>query len=297
MTIALATFEAQIKALAPDWDDELAAEDVRRCVREAVQAYGVDFPDDQVGDVTGDAGRYYPLTGASAVLSAWSEGASRITRIEYPAATIASDEAPTYLDQADWDDAYWASGVRYLYLPHHAPATTETMRVTYSAPYGWSTGGAGTGSVAQVGHGFSVDDQIYLNSSSVYVAATDPYLATHQVTLVSDVDHFTAQGLAADAPENVFFAICYLGACALCRKLATKYGFIGDSTVNADSASHQTKSDSFAKRADDYCAKYRQLLGLSDQADQSPRPAGEFVDFDTRPEWPSGRRWLFRGGR
>jgi hypothetical protein len=137
MTIHLNVFKTTVEALI-DADDEILAEPAReRYVRAALRQYSTDKPDSYTEDVTGDAGRYYAMSN----LTNWSEGFSQITRIEYPAATIASDEAPVYLDPEDWSEfEAEVSGTltRHVYFPNHAPAATETFRVTYSLPYTFS---------------------------------------------------------------------------------------------------------------------------------------------------------------
>lgn len=102
----------------------------------AVERYGQDRPDEITTDVTGTGARYYAVTG----LTSWAEGYSKIVSIEYPAIAIASNDVPTYLDPDDWSDDYWVSGVRYIFLPNHAPASTETMRIRYTAPYTKASG-------------------------------------------------------------------------------------------------------------------------------------------------------------
>jgi hypothetical protein len=290
MTIALTTFEAQLNSLIPDNSAELEAADRYRAVRQACAMYSLDFPVEVALDVTGDAGKFYAIATA---LTSWSEGHSRIVRIEYPAATVASDESPTYLEPEDWDDAYWYSSTRYLYLPNHAPAATETMRITYTAPYSWVAGATAT-SVTQASHGFAVNDLIYLVSAT-WTAATDPYLGTHIVITVPTSGTFTCKNLAIDVPQAHFWAVCDLAACVACRTIAAKYAFIGDSLVNVDSAAHINKSQTFAERANDLCARYRAAMGLAEpNADRPAEPAGEFVDFDTAPGWPMGRQFIFR---
>lgn len=118
----------------------LSRDTVEKFVKAAVNRYGRDVPGPpQVDDVTGDGGKYYVIP---TELSSWSEGFSRIILIEYPAAAIAADETPYYLEDEDWRDNYWSdvSGTRtrHLFLPNHAPASTETMRISYSIPYTWS---------------------------------------------------------------------------------------------------------------------------------------------------------------
>lgn len=290
MAIALTTFEAQLNSLIPDNDAELSAADRYRAVRQAVALYSIDFPDEVTDDVAGDGGRFY---GLAASLSAWSEGASRVLDIEYPAASVANNETPTYLQPEDWDDSYWHNSIRYLYLPNHSPAAAETMRVSYTAPYGW-VAGAITTSVAQATHGFAANNLIYL-SGSTWLAASDPNLATHIVTTVTDAGNFVCKNLAVDVPPAHFWPVCDLAACLACRSIAAKYAFIGDSTIGVDSAAHQPKSAAFAARADEFCARYRAALNLAEPgADKPARPAGEFVDFDTAPSWPLNRQFIFR---
>lgn len=113
-------------------DNEMPEADRIQRLRAAIERYSSDLPDEITADVTGDAGRYYSITTA---LTSWKEGLSRIVSIEYPAQAISADETPQYLEPDDWDDDYWAGGVRYLFLPNHAPASTETMRIRYTAPY------------------------------------------------------------------------------------------------------------------------------------------------------------------
>ena len=138
MTIGLNTFRAQVGYLI-DADSDIISEDVRdEMVKAALERYSRDAPDTQTDDVDGDGGKYY---GVATSLTGWVEGFSRITEIEYPAATIASDETPVYLEPEDWRDDYWVAvgetptQTRYLYLPNHAPAATETMRITYTVPW------------------------------------------------------------------------------------------------------------------------------------------------------------------
>lgn len=140
MTIGLATFRAQVDYLI-DADSDIISEAARdEMVEAAMERYSRDRPDTQTDDVDGDGGRYY---GIEASLSGWVEGFSRIDEIEYPAATVASDETPVYLEPEDWRDDYWADAsgtqTRYLYLPSHAPAATEAMRITYTIPFTYST--------------------------------------------------------------------------------------------------------------------------------------------------------------
>ena len=277
--------------------EELALAGRYRQIRAAVSAYSHDRPDIYVEDESGDGGKYYVMVGGSALLAQWVDGFSHVLSIEYPAATVASDEAPTYLEVDDYDDDYWVdvSGTqtRYLYFKNASPAATDTWRIAYTIPYKW-TASSTTVAVPQTAHGLSVDDYTYYNGSE-YVEAVNPDLASHRVTAVADVDNFTAAILQTTTPDGDFDAICYKSACLICRAIAAKYSRIGDTLVGVDSAAHTTKATEFSNRAREFCDMYNNLLGLAAAGDGAVRDAaaGEFVDLDTTPTWRRGRGYLF----
>jgi hypothetical protein len=263
-----------------------------RQVRAAVMQYSRDFPDHDTVDVTGDGGRYYPITD----LTNWIEDFSAVSLIEYPAAALESDEAPVYLDDDQWRDDYWGdvggTRTRYIYLDGASPSTSEEMRVTYTMPYTWSASSATT-AVNQDAHGFSVNDWIYYNGTT-WVEAKADLTATHRVIEVADADNFTAAILQTTTPQEHFSAICHLAACYICRAIAAKYSRIGDSLVSADSSAHVTKAQEFSARSKEFCAAYRRMMGLPVNQD-AYNAAGKYTDLDTAPGWPTSRRYLFHG--
>lgn len=107
---------------------------LEEAITAAVSHYADDRPrDDVVEDVAGNGTGYYALTGASPVLASWTDGFSRVTGIDFPAGAVASGYTPTWLDpDLDWR-TYRDETALYLYLPNHAPALTETLRITYTA--------------------------------------------------------------------------------------------------------------------------------------------------------------------
>lgn len=289
MAISLTVFLAQTDGLLSADNDELSQLRRDRLIKAALERYSHDAPNEVTEDITGDAGKYY---GLAASLTAWVEGFSRVVAIEYPAPTVASDEAPTYLDPEDWNDDYWDGSTRYLYLPNHAPAATEAMRVRHTAPYDWSASSITT-SVSQVGHGLLVNDYAYLDTT--WQKATDARIATHQVSAVADVDNCTVKLLEADPPVQDFFAICNLAAGLCAQAIADKYSRTNDSSIVADSVNHLQRADQWAQRSRELIALYEDHMGLGDSADGagvSVQAAGDFVDWDTTPDWP-GNRYLF----
>lgn len=300
MAISLSVFTAQVDDLLTADNTEFPAISRYRQIKAAVERYSNDRPDEVTEDESGDAGKYYPLTGGSAVLASWVEDFSRILQIEYPAQAVADDEIPQYLEPEDWDDRYRdGSNVLYLFLPNHAPAATETMRIKYTVPYAWTASSTTTG-VNKVAHGFSVDDYVYQDSDGVWYEATDQRIATHQVTAVADVDNFTAAVLEVDIPIADFFAVCHLAAGLSCYAIAAKYSRTSDSTIAADSVGHTTRAQEFRAQGKRFMDLYLEHMGLltSGKAGDGRgiQPAeGDFVDWDTAPGWPHGRDYLFHG--
>lgn len=294
MTLTLDAFKAQLDSLLTAQDSELSDLGRYRMIKAAVERYSSDAPDTYSEDEAGDGGSYYALTGASPVLANWIEGFSRISAIQLPAPTIASDEAPAYLEPDDWRDDYEAGGIRYLYLPHHAPGAADTMRITYTIPYSWTATTAAI-TIAQTAHGLSADDYIYQDDNQVWHEAPEQRVATHQIATVPDVDTFTAKILEIDPPPRDFFAICHLAASLACQAIATRYSRTTESSISADSASHIARAVEFAARAKEFERLYRAHLGLD--TEQVHHGTAAFVDLDTAPGWPAGRQYLFHKNR
>lgn len=286
MAITLIVFRAQVEGLLSSEDTEISQLRRDRLIKAALEHYSQDRPYEVIADVTGDGGKYYDI---ATELTEWIEGFSRIKAIEYPAATIASDETPLYLDNGDWDDDYWQGGTRYLWLPNHAPAATESMRIRYTAPYDWAVSTV-TLNVQQSNHGFQADDYIY-EEAGTWEEATDQRIATHQVSSVTDTDNFVTNVLQADPPVGDFFAICQLAAAKIAQAVAAKYSRTNDNIIAADSVNHLSRAQEWARRAEEFMKSYREHMGLTEVANRS---SGIFIDMDTAPDWPLGRQYIFR---
>lgn len=299
MAFLITQFFTQIDNSIPDrMTTEAADINVYQQIKQAVIDYSRVKADVVAIDLAGDGGRYYAINSTN--FPGWSDGFSQIISIEYPAQAIANDAVPVYLEPEDWDTEYYDSaGVRYLYLPNHAPAAADMLRIQFSSAYAWVVSTTAV-SVTQTSHGFSANDYVYQDGTGTWVNAgsTANILATHQVSAVGSPSTFTAKVLAVDIPELDFFAVCNRAACILCTEIATRYSRTSDSTISADSVNHTSRAGEFSKRAKEFCEKWEMHLGIGAYADKgSVGAAGKFVKFETEPGWPSGRSWMFHRGR
>lgn len=291
ITTPLTLYQAQLVHLLSNDATELSSAGQLEMIKSAMEVYSQDRADTRTEDVAGAGVRYYAL---ETILDQWKERVSLVTQVEYPAASIALDETPVYLNNEDFDDNYWAeaAGVqtRYVRFKAHQPAATETMRITYTVPWLWSAS-ATTVAVAQAAHGLAVDDYIVLSGTD-WVKTTDYRGAAAQVTAVADAGNFTYGLLECNAPAPDFFAICNLAACHSCRAIAAKYASASDTTISADSTSHSSRSSMYAARAKDFCDMYLRHMGLLTEA--APAKSGaQFVTLELGPDWPAGRRSIF----
>jgi hypothetical protein len=290
MAFTLLVFRAQVEGLVSANDTELSEIRRDRLIKAALERYSKDNPDTDTIDITGDAGRYY---GIVAELATWVEGFSRVLSIEYPAATVASDELPRYLEAEDWDDDYWDGSTRYLFLPNHAPAATEAMRVVFTVPWLWTVS-AVTEVVALPAHGFVGGENVFVGEDR-WEEAPDVTVATHQVSAIADADNFTAKVLEADPPAGDFFAICHLAAGLICQAIAARYSRTTDSSISADSVDHLTRAQEFSRRAKEFIMLYEEHVLPSGDEGRPTKASGEFVDWDTSPA--GNRNYLFHRNR
>jgi len=133
MSKALTEFNGNVDDLIQDAAEVLKPGTINAMIWSALQKYSKDAPDEDVVEITGDGGQYYAITS----LTNWSEGFSKIRAVEYPAATLASDEQPQMLESDDWA-IFEDATAKYLYLPNHSPDATEKVRVWYTVPYTFS---------------------------------------------------------------------------------------------------------------------------------------------------------------
>lgn len=292
MTFPISLFLVQLQNLDPEINTELSEANQYQQIKQAVMDYSRVKPDPVTIDLTGNGTRYYAINATN--FPGYTEIFSRISKIEYPAQAVSTSYYPVYLVMEDWNEDYFdGAGQRYLFLPNHSPASTETMRITFSGLYAWIAGTTTT-AVAQTTHGFVVGDYVYKNASNVWVNAGSSanLLATHKVTAVADSGNFTATILVVAIPESDFFAVCNRAGALCCREIATRYSRTSDSTIAGDSVNHPIRAQMFAARAKEFQSAYEVALGISkDQQDY--QASSEFVFWETVPQWPAGRRFLF----
>lgn len=299
MPFALSVFSAQVDGLLASEGASLVdiSQLVRyRQIKQAVERYSTDKPDEYTEDLTGDGGKYYIISGATPLLTKFVDFFSRVTQIEYPAQAVTADHQPQYLEDEDWWDDYRTStNIRYLFFPNHTPASTETARVKYTLPYLWIASSV-TSAISQTAHGFVVGDYVYLDTAgTTWVETPDQRIATHIITVQPSADAATAALLQTTLPVNDFFALCNLAAGYCCQAIADKYSRTSDSGINADSVGqHVTRAAEFARRAKELIALYEKHLGIGEEEGRF-NPAGEFISLDVSPGWPSSRQYLFHG--
>lgn len=296
MAFGMAVLLAQVDALLSASNDELSQYRRELQIKAAVELYSTDRPNIIAGDIAGDDGKYYLLSGASSVISTFDDRRSRILSIEYPAEAITADEWPVYLLPNDWLYPYEDGSSRYIFFPNHTPATGETVRIRFTVPYAWTVVSTASGNTTYGAHGFSADDWIYLDGID-WLAAAGEEVATAQVVTVVDTDTFTYKTLEVDIPAEDFFAVTALAASLCCQAIATKYSRSSDSIITADSVDHLSRAREFAARAREYRAQYETQLNIGKQAEEKGGPAGVVIDVPSSPEYPHGRQYLFHDRR
>ncbi len=132
-SFALSVFNSTTDHKIRDSLSILGSDEVDEQIKIALNQYSKDAPDLDVVEFVGDSGKYYAITN----LTNWSDGFSRIKAVEYPAATVASDEQPQMLESKDYT-IFEDATAEYLYFPNHSPASTESVRAWYSVPYAFS---------------------------------------------------------------------------------------------------------------------------------------------------------------
>ena len=268
-------------------DSELAAATRRQYVLEAVSEYGFERDRIVTTEVTGNGTALYAINAGS-----WPDFVDRfstILAVEYPAEDVSDAGYQNMLEDVDFE--FWrnAADMPFLRLERHTPTATETIRVWHTARFKWEQSGT-TVTVEQAAHGLSVSDFVYKNDGGDWVNAGTAELGTHQVTVVSG-DNITLDILKIEIPELDVFAVANLAASKCCRAIATKYARTNDSTIAADSVNHNSRFDNFMRLAGQYRKEYKVHMEGTGQSSDSG--TAMFIDLDSEPAYPKGRRYLF----
>lgn len=100
--------------------------------------------------------------------------------------------------------------------------------------------------------------------------------------------HFTAPHAAdgTTVPAHHINAVACLAAAELCRQLATRLAHDRDATIGAQGAQQGSQSGDLSRRAKEWLAVYRVVLGLPDPdksgAGSNGKPAGAVVSWGAR---------------
>lgn len=108
----------------------LSDDTVDEAVLAALERYSQIKPGHSTVNITGDGTSFYAQSNLTGFVDEWSE----IMSLEYPAEAVSSTHTPIFLDPtSDWT-WYRDASTKYLWLPNHSPAATETVRVTFTIP-------------------------------------------------------------------------------------------------------------------------------------------------------------------
>lgn len=130
---ALTAISASVQTMiqGSDADYDLSASDLQAIVKAALAKYSQDLPATITEDETSAGSAYFALSN----LASWSDGFSQVIDIEYPAAVIASNTEPTYLDPGQYEVNYQIGVLKYIRYIGIIPTSGQTVRFHYTAPY------------------------------------------------------------------------------------------------------------------------------------------------------------------
>ncbi len=134
----------------------------------------------------------------------------------------------------------------------------------------------------------------YLKFNNISPSSTETIRITYTIPYEFDGSD------EVDLPAQHYYPFCKLAACVTSRYLANYYSQAEDTQLTLESARHGNKSTMWATRAQEWCAGYREDVGLLPMgSDGTTGISGyaEFTDWDVKPLWPSGARFLFHRNR
>lgn len=141
MALTKESLRADIKLIVGEFpmftgDNELGDTTIDLAIDQGLRRLERDRPKMSVVDITGDGGRYYPLTTAGG-FTEWENRYSQITDIDYDVSTrISGDEGENLLSQDDGDYEIYqsANGIFNLKLAQ-SPTSSIVFRVYHTGRY------------------------------------------------------------------------------------------------------------------------------------------------------------------
>lgn len=110
-------------------DTLLSDTEIGEEVDAAVGQFSLDMPRRRIVDITGQTTPFINVTNFTGWINDWS----LVLQIEYPAEAVSSTYTPTWLSEDDDWDYYRDATNYYLRLRRITPASSETLRVSYTA--------------------------------------------------------------------------------------------------------------------------------------------------------------------
>ncbi len=300
----LTQFKTRVDEIVQDDAAKLTTTEKANYLLEAIKQYSKHRPREIVRDITGTGAYDYAV---ATYLTSWVKGFSIIKSIEYPA----DKRTPVYLEESDDWIIYEKETGQILRLINDTPATTEVIRVLYTALHilvdaTVTISIASPAVISYADHKLKPGDAVKFATTGALptglVAGTTYYVITAGLTANAFEVAATQGGAAINAsgtqsgaqsvqvntiPASDEDAIANLAASFCSEALASAYAHMIDSTITADSVDHKSKSQEFAARAKAKKRIYMDFLGIKE---------GEVVpavsvtkDYDINYPWGDDR--------
>ncbi len=300
----LTQFKTKVDEIVQDDASKLTPTEKADFIQEALKQYSKHRPREIIKDITGDGTYDYAI---ATNLTSWVKGFSIVKKIEYPA----DERIPTYLEEDDDYQIYEKETGQILRLINDTPAATEKIRVTYTALHilvdaTVTISIASPAVISYADHKLKPGDAVKFATTGALptglVAGTTYYVITAGLTANVFEVSATQGGAAINTsgtqsgaqscqvntiPASDEDAIANLAASLCSEALASAYAHMIDSTINADSVDHKSKSQEFAARAKAKKKIYMDFLGMK-EGEVVPA-ASVTKDYDINYPWGDDR--------
>lgn len=300
----LAQFKTRVGEIVQDDASKLSATELANYLLEAIKQYSKHRPREITRDITGTGAYDYAI---ATYLTSWVKGFSIIKKLEYPA----DQRSPVYLDEGDDWLIYEKETGQILRLINDTPATTEKIRVLYTALHilidaAVTISIASPAVIAYADHKLKPGDAIKFATTGALPTGLTAGATYYVISAGLTADAFevsATQGGAAvntsgtqsgtqsvqvnTIPASDEDAVANLAASLCSEALASAYAHATDSTITADSVDHRSKAQEFAARAKAKKKIYLDFLGIKEG---EVVPAASVTrDYDINYPWGDDR--------